>query len=236
MKRYKRILLKLSGEALMGKEGYGLDPDTLAYIAAEIKTVKGYGVQVALVVGGGNIMRGVKAEKQGIDRVTGDHMGMIATVINALGLQASLENAGISARVQSAIRMDGVVEPYARQEAVSHLEQGRIVIFAGGTGNPYFTTDTAAALRAIEIGADVMCKATKVDGIYDKDPVVHKDALFFPEVTYMDAIEKNLGVMDLTAITLCRDNNMPIIVFNINGKENMKKAALGEPIGTIVRR
>ncbi len=236
MKQYKRILLKLSGEALMGKEGYGLDPDTLAFVASEIKAVKDCDVQVALVVGGGNIMRGVKAQKQGIDRVTGDHMGMIATVINALGLRASLENAGLSARVQSAVRMDGVAEPYVRQDAVSHLEQGRIVIFAGGTGNPYFTTDTAAALRAVEIGADVMCKATKVDGIYDKDPVVHEDALFYPEVTYKEAIEKNLGVMDLTAITLCRDNNMPIIVFNMNVQNNMKKAVLGEPVGTIVRR
>ncbi|MBA4391164.1 MAG: UMP kinase [Syntrophus sp. (in: bacteria)] len=233
---YKRILLKLSGEALMGKEGYGLDPDTLAYVASEIRNVKECGVQIALVVGGGNIMRGVKAEKQGIDRVTGDYMGMIATVINALGLQAALENIGLPARVQSAIRMDGVAEPYITRKAIKHLEQGRIVIFAGGTGNPYFTTDTAAALRAVEIGADVMCKATKVDGIYDKDPVIHKDAVFFREVTYTDAITGNLGVMDLTAITLCRDNRMPIIVFNISGKDNMKNAVLGEPIGTIVRR
>jgi uridylate kinase len=233
---YKRILLKLSGEALMGKEGYGLDPETLAYVASEIKKVKECGVQIALVVGGGNIMRGVKAEKQGIDRVTGDYMGMIATVINALGLQAALENVDLPARVQSAIRMDGVTEPYITRRAIKHLEEGWIVIFAGGTGNPYFTTDTAAALRAVEIGADVMCKATKVDGIYDKDPVIHKDAVFFREVTYTDAIIRNLGVMDLTAITLCKDNGMPIIVFNISGKDNMKKAVLGEPIGTIVRR
>jgi uridylate kinase len=232
---YKRILLKLSGEALMGGQGHGLDPDTLAAVASEIKGVAELGTQIAIVVGGGNIMRGVKAEKQGIDRVTGDHMGMIATVINALGLQASLENAGLSARVQSAVRMDGIAEPYIRRKAMEHLSSGRIVIFAGGTGNPYFTTDTAAALRAVEINADVMCKATKVDGIYDKDPEIHKDATFLKEVTYMEAVNKNLGVMDLTAITLCRDHKLPIIVFNIKGN-NMKKAVMGEPIGTIVRR
>jgi uridylate kinase len=232
---YKRILLKLSGEALQGGQGYGLDPDTLAAVASEIKGVAELGTEIAIVVGGGNIMRGVKAEKQGIDRVTGDHMGMIATVINALGLQAALENAGLSARVQTAVRMDGVAEPYIRQRAIKHLGRGRIVIFAGGTGNPYFTTDTAAALRAVEINADVMCKATKVDGIFDKDPEIHKDAIFLREVTYMEAINKNLGVMDLTAITLCRDHKLPIIVFNIKG-DNMKKAVMGEPIGTIVRR
>jgi len=232
---YKRILLKLSGEALMGTQGYGLDPDTLAAVAAQIKSVADLGVQIGLVVGGGNIMRGVKAEKQGIDRVTGDHMGMIATVINALGLRAALESAGLSATVQSAVGIEGIVEPYMTQKAVRHLARGRVVIFAGGTGNPFFTTDTAAALRAIEIRADVMCKATKVDGIFDKDPEVHKDAVFLPEVTYMEAISKNLGVMDLTAITLCRDHELPIIVFNIKG-DHMKKAVTGEPVGTIVRR
>ncbi len=220
----------------MGKARYGLDPDTLAYVASEIKAVKDCGVRVALVVGGGNIMRGVKAQKQGIDRVKGDQMGMIATVINALGLQASLANSGLPARVLSAVRMDGVVELYTRDEAVNYLKQGEIVIFAGGTGNPFFTTDTAAALRAVEIGADVMCKATKVDGIYDKDPAMHQDAVFFPEITYQDAIEKNLGVMDMTALALCRDNSMPILVFNMNVHDNMKKAVLGEPVGTVVRR
>ncbi len=232
---YRRILLKLSGEALMGTQGYGLDPDTLAAVAAQIKSVADLGVQIGLVVGGGNIMRGVKAQKQGIDRVTGDHMGMIATVINALGLRAALESAGLSVTVQSAVGIAGIVEPYMTQEAVRHLSEGRVVIFAGGTGNPFFTTDTAAALRAIEIRADVMCKATKVDGIFDKDPEVHKDAVFLPEVTYMEAISKNLGVMDLTAITLCRDHQLPIIVFNIKG-DDMKKAVTGEPVGTIVRR
>lgn len=219
----------------MGAQGYGLDPDTLAEVASQIKEIAEAGTEIAIVVGGGNIMRGVKAEKQGIDRVTGDQMGMIATVINALGLQASLENAGVPARVLSAVRMDGVAEPYVRQRAMKHLALGRVVIFAGGTGNPYFTTDTAAALRAVEIKADVMCKATKVDGIYDKDPVVHKDAVFLPEVTYMDALHKNLGVMDMTAITLCRDQKLPIIVCNIKGN-NMKRAVSGEPVGTIVRR
>lgn len=232
---YKRILLKLSGEALQGAAGYGLDPDTLMDVASQIRGVMDLGVELALVVGGGNIMRGVKAEKQGIDRVTGDYMGMIATVINALGLRAALEKAGMAARVQSAIRMEGVVEPYVRAVAVKHLSKGRIVIFAGGTGNPFFTTDTAAALRAVEIHAELMCKATKVDGIYDKDPKVHKDARFLPEVTYQEAIDKNLGVMDLTAMTLCRDHKLPIMVFNIMG-DNMKKALMGEPVGTIVRR
>lgn len=219
----------------MGSEGYGLDPSTVAAVASQVKDVHDLGTEVAIVVGGGNIMRGVKAEKQGIDRVTGDFMGMIATVINALGLQAALEHQGVPARVQSAITMEGAVEPYARRAAVEHLTGGKVVIFAGGTGNPYFTTDTAAALRAIEIGADVMCKATKVDGIFDKDPALYKDAIFLPEVTYMEAISKSLGVMDLTAVTLCRDNKLPIMVFNIMGG-NMKKAVQGEPIGTIVRR
>ena len=232
---YKRILLKLSGEALQGAEGYGLDPDTLTDVASQIRDVADLGCEIALVVGGGNIMRGVKAEKQGIDRVTGDYMGMIATVINALGLRASLEKLGVAARVQSAIRMEGVVEPYVRGVALKHLSRGRIVIFAGGTGNPFFTTDTAAALRAIEIHAELMCKATKVDGIFDKDPKVHGDAKFLREVTYQEAIDKNLGVMDLTAITLCRDHKLPIMVFNIEGG-NMKKALMGEPVGTIVRR
>jgi uridylate kinase len=232
---YKRILLKLSGEALQGAQSYGLDPNALADVASQIKDVLGLGCEIALVVGGGNIMRGVKAERQGIDRVTGDYMGMIATVINALGLRESLEKLGVAARVQSAIRMDGVVEPYIRAVALKHLSRGRIVIFAGGTGNPFFTTDTAAALRAIEIHAEIMCKATKVDGIFDKDPEIHKDAKFLAEVTYQEAIDKNLGVMDLTALTLCRDHKLPIMVFNIRG-DNMKKALMGEPIGTIVRR
>jgi uridylate kinase len=232
---YKRILLKLSGEALQGAQGYGLDPDTLMEVASQIKDVLDLGCEIALVVGGGNIMRGVKAEKQGIDRVTGDYMGMIATVINALGLRASLEKLGVAARVQSAIRMEGVVEPYVRAVALKHLGRGRIVIFAGGTGNPFFTTDTAAALRAVEIHAELMCKATKVDGIFDKDPKIHKDAKFLREVTYQEALDKNLGVMDLTALTLCRDHKLPIMVFNIRG-DNMKKALMGEPIGTIVRR
>lgn len=219
----------------MGTKGHGLDPDTLSAVASEIRGIKDLGCEIAVVVGAGNIMRGVKAETQGIDRVTGDYMGMIATVINALALQAAFENAGMPSLVQSAIRMEGIAEPYVRRKAISHLALGQIVIFAGGTGNPYFTTDTAAALRAVEIKADVMCKATKVDGIFDKDPEIHKDAVFLPEVTYMEAIDKNLGVMDVTAITLCRNHKLPIIVFNIRG-ENMKKAVMGEPVGTIVRR
>jgi uridylate kinase len=233
---FKRILLKLSGEALMGGEGYGIDPATVESVCRQIQEVKKLGVQIAVVVGGGNIFRGMKAEKQGIDRVTADYMGMLATLLNALTLQERLEKIGISVCVQSAINIEKVAEPYSRREAIQELSAEKIVIFACGTGNPYFTTDTAAALRAVEIGADALLKATKVDGVYDRDPAIHKDALFFPNITYMDVINKNLGVMDLTAITLCMENNLPIIVFNLRGKDNMKKVAQGKRIGTIVRR
>lgn len=220
----------------MGGEGYGIDPATVESVCRQIQEVKKLGVQIAIVVGGGNIFRGMKAEKQGIDRVTADYMGMLATLLNALTLQERLEKIGISVCVQSAINIEKVAEPYSRREAIQELSAEKIVIFACGTGNPYFTTDTAAALRAVEIGADALLKATKVDGVYDRDPAIHKDALFFPNITYMDVINKNLGVMDLTAITLCMENNLPIIVFNLRGKDNMKKVAQGKRIGTIVRR
>jgi uridylate kinase len=231
---YKRILLKLSGESLMGKEGYGIDPDIMKAIAEQVKSVKELGVDVAVVIGAGNIYRGIRASKQGIDRATGDYMGMIATVMNCLALQDSLEKLGISTRVQTAIPMEGVAEPYIRRRAIHHLEKGRIVIFAGGTGNPFFTTDTAAALRAMEIGAEVIFKATRVDGVYDKDPEKHDDAMLFREITYGEVLSRDLKVMDATAIALCRENDMPIIVFNLNKKDNIKRAVLGEPVGTIV--
>ncbi|MCX5799335.1 MAG: UMP kinase [Proteobacteria bacterium] len=233
---YKRVLLKLSGEALMGKEGYGIDPDTVSDVVSQIKDVKELGVELAIVVGGGNIYRGIRAEKQGIDRVTGDYMGMIATVMNALTLQDTLEKLGLPSRVQTALQIEKVAEPYIRRKALEHLEKGRIVIFACGTGNPYFTTDTAAALRAMEIEADVIFKATRVEGVYDKDPEMYKDATFFQEISYIDVLDKGLKVMDATAISLCMENNLPIVVFNIRGKDNMKRVVLGEHIGTIVRR
>jgi uridylate kinase len=233
---YKRILLKLSGEALMGNEGHGIDPHTVEDVCRQIKEVSNLGVQIAVVVGGGNIFRGMKAEKQGIDRVTADYMGMVATLLNALTLQESFEKQGIPVTVQSALNIEKVAEPFVRREAIAHLDAGKVVVFACGTGSPYFTTDTAAALRALEIGAGAILKATKVDGVYDKDPEIHKDALFFPNITYIDVINKNLGVMDLTAITLCMENNLPIIVFNLRGKDNMKKVVQGKRVGTIVRR
>jgi uridylate kinase len=229
---YRRILLKLSGEALMGKEGYGIDPDTMAGVAREVVDVRSQGVDVAIVVGGGNIYRGMRAEKQGIDRATGDYMGMIATVMNCLALQDNLEKLGLPVRVQTALPMGPVAETFDRKGAIRHLEKGRIVVFAGGTGNPFFTTDTAAALRAVEIGAEALLKATKVDGVYDKDPVVHKDAVFFPEITYTDVLQRDLRVMDATAVALCKENGLPVIVFNVNEKGNMKRAVLGEPVGT----
>jgi uridylate kinase len=232
---YKRILLKLSGEALMGKEGYGIDPETLDGVAAQVKSVKETGVDIAIVVGGGNIYRGMRAEKQGIERVTGDYMGMLATLMNCLALENNLEKLGVPTRVQTALEMKAVAEPYIRKRAIRHMEKGRIVIFAGGTGNPFFTTDTAAALRAMEIGADVILKATKVKGVYDKDPEIHEDAVFFAEITYQDVLARNLKVMDAAAISLCMDNRVPIIVFNLREKDNMRKAVLGEPVGTIVR-
>jgi uridylate kinase len=232
---YKRVLLKLSGEALMGKEGYGIDPDIMREIAEQVRDVKETGVEIAIVIGGGNIYRGMRAERQGIDRATGDYMGMIATVMNCLAFQANLERLSVRTRIQTAIQMAAIAEPYIRRRAIRHLEKGRLVIFAAGTGNPFFTTDTAAALRAMEIGADVILKGTRVDGVYDKDPEAHKDAVFIPEITYMDVLERNLKVMDATAITLCKENGLPIIVFNLRNRTNMKKAVLGETVGTIVR-
>ena len=232
---YKRILLKLSGEALMGKEGYGIDPGTMNGIAEEIKGVKETGIDTAIVVGGGNIYRGMRAEQQGMDRTTGDYIGMMATVMNSLALQENLERLGMAVRVQTALQMAAIAEPYVRRRAIRHMEEGRIVIFAGGTGNPFFTTDTAAALRATEINADVILKATRVDGVYDRDPESHRDAVFFPEISYMEVLSRGLRVMDATAISLCMEHRLPIIVFNLREKGNTKRAALGEPVGTIVR-
>lgn len=225
----------MSGEALMGKEGYGIDPETLGEIADEIRGVRETGVELAVVIGGGNIYRGMRAEGQGIDRVTGDYMGIIATVMNSLALQARLEKLDVPVRVQSALVIGPVAEPYVRRTALRHLREGRIVIFAGGTGNPFFTTDTAAALRAVEIDAEVMLKATKVNGVYDRDPEKHGDAVFFPEITYMEALRRNLAVMDATAISLCMQNSLPVIVFNLRQRGNMRRVVLGEPTGTIVR-
>ncbi len=233
--RYKRILLKLSGEALVGDGEYGISPEIIDSIAGEIKDVRDLGVEVAIVIGGGNIFRGVAASSKGMDRASADYMGMLATVINALALQDALEKRGVFTRVQSAIEMHEVAEPYIKRRATRHLEKGRVVIFAAGTGNPYFTTDTAAALRAMEIGAEVILKATKVDGIYDADPVKVKGAKKFDELTYIDVLNRELKVMDSTAISLCMDNKLPIIVFNLKKKGNVKKVVMGEKVGSLVR-
>ncbi len=232
---YKRILLKLSGEALMGSQGFGVDPLTAGKIAEEVKEVHGLGSEIAMVIGGGNIFRGLSATAQGMERVSGDLMGMLATVINAIALQDALEKIGVYTRVVSAIEMREVAEPFIRRRAIRHLEKGRIVIFAAGTGNPYFSTDTAAALRAMEIKADVILKATKVDGIYDADPVKVKTATMFHEIKYLEVIRRGLQVMDTTAISLCMDNQMPIIVFNLFEPGNIKRVILGEHVGTVVR-
>jgi len=232
---YKRVLLKLSGEALMGSQGYGVDPAVAARVAEEIKEVHGLGVELAIVIGGGNIFRGLSATAQGMDRVSGDLMGMLATVINAIALQDALEKISIYTRVVSAIEMREVAEPYIRRRAIRHLEKQRVVIFAAGTGNPYFSTDTAAALRAMEIKAEVILKATKVDGIYDADPVKVKTATMFTEIRYIDVLRKQLSVMDTTAISLCMDNSLPIVVFNLLHAGNIKRVLLGEKIGTIVK-
>lgn len=233
--RYKRILLKLSGESLMGNKGYGIDAGTVDFMAREIKEVVALGVQLSIVIGGGNIFRGVQASLEGMERASADYMGMLATVINALALQNALEKYKIPTRVQSAIEMRELAEPYIRRKAVRHLEKGRVVIFAAGTGNPYFTTDTAAALRAMEIGAEVILKATKVDGVYSADPVKDPRARKYKELTYMEVLQKGLGVMDSTAVTLCMDNNLPIVVFNLRGKGNIRKAIEGKTVGTLVR-
>ena len=231
---YKRILLKLSGESLLGKQSFGIDPDVANFIAEEIKDVSDLKVQIGIVVGGGNIFRGLEAGSKGIDRTSADYMGMLATVINSLALQSALEAHGIPTRVQSAIEMQEIAEPFIQRRAIRHLEKGRIVIFAGGTGNPYFTTDTAASLRAMEIKADVIMKATKVDGVYDSDPIKNKSAKMFKNISYIDVLTKNLKVMDATAISLCRDNLLPIIVFNLQKKGNIRDVICGKKIGTYV--
>jgi len=232
--RYGRILLKLSGEALGGQTGVSISAEAVQDMARQIKEVRELGVQVVVVVGGGNIFRGLKGSERGIERATGDHMGMLATVINALALQDALEKIGVATRVQSAITMAQVAEPFIRRRAVRHLEKGRVVIFGGGTGNPYFSTDTAAALRANEIGAEVILKATKVDGIYDSDPKTNAKAKRFAQITYLDALQRQLKVMDSTAFSLCMDNKMPIIVFDLFRPHNLKRVVLGDKVGTLV--
>ncbi len=234
--KYRRILLKLSGEAFAGDRGYGIDPAFLEYISEEIGEVYDLGVQIAVVIGGGNIFRGFEGENIGIDRATADYMGMLATVINALALQSALErHRGIPTRVLSAIEMRQVAEPYIRRRAVRHLEKGRVVIFAGGTGNPFFSTDTAAALRAAEIEAEVLLKATKVGGVYDRDPERFPDAALIKEISYLEVINRGIKVMDHTALTMCRENGIPIIVFNIKEKGNLKSVVVGKDIGSVVR-
>lgn len=232
---FTRVLLKLSGESLAGDQGYGIDPNTINAIAKEISEVVAQGVQLALVIGGGNIFRGLAASSKGMDRASADYMGMLATVINSLAMQDALEKQGVSTRVQSAIAMQAVAEPYIRRRAMRHLEKGRVVIFGAGTGNPYFTTDTAASLRAMEINAQVILKGTKVDGVYSADPKKDPDAVKLPEITYIDVLKKGLQVMDATAISLCMDNKLPIIVFDLTVEGNIKKVISGEAIGTIVQ-
>jgi uridylate kinase len=233
--QYKRILLKLSGEALMGSQRYGIDTKVVMQYAAEIKTLIEKGIEVAIVIGGGNIYRGIEATATGIDRVQGDYMGMLATVINSMALQSGIEKMGVDTRLLTAFEIKQIAEPFIKRRAVRHLEKGRVVIFGAGTGNPYFTTDTAAALRATEIGADVILKGTRVDGIYDSDPEKNPTAKKFTELTYADAISKKLNVMDMTAFTLCQENNIPIIVFDMNNPGNLMKVVSGEPIGTLVK-
>ncbi len=231
---YKRVLLKLSGEALMGEQEFGISSDVIASYARQIKEIADLGVEVSVVIGGGNIFRGLSGATQGVDRVTGDHMGMLATVINSLALQNSIEKLGVQTRVLTAIEMPKIAEPFIKRRAQRHLEKGRVVIFGAGTGNPYFTTDTAAALRAIEMNTEVVLKSTKVDGIYDKDPVKYSDAVKYETVTYTEVLNKNLKVMDATAISLCRENRLPIIVFDSLTEGNIKKVIMGEKIGTTV--
>ncbi|MBI3476899.1 MAG: UMP kinase [Acidobacteria bacterium] len=231
---FKRILLKISGEALAARQGFGVDTARIHEVAAELADVHSLGIQIAIVVGGGNFFRGVADQAKDMDRVSADHMGMLATVINALALQDALEKQNVYTRVMSAIEMNQVAEPFIRRRAMRHLEKGRVVIFAGGTGNPYFSTDTAASLRAMEIKAEVIIKATKVDGIYDADPMIVKDATKFEHITYMDVLKKGLKVMDSTAISLCKDNNLPIVIFNLNQHGNIRKVVLGEKIGSMV--
>jgi len=234
MAAYKRILLKLSGEALAGAATFGIDADRVRSLGREIADVAAEGIQIGVVVGGGNIFRGIAAAARNMDRVTGDHMGMLATVINSLALSDALEQMGIPTRVMSAIEMHQVAEPYIRRRAIRHLDKGRIVIFAAGTSNPFFSTDTAATLRALEIKAEVIAKATRVDGVYDKDPLKHPDAVRYPEITYTEVLSRGLAVMDATSIAMCRDNKLPILVFNLNTVGNIMRMSMGEPIGTVI--
>jgi uridylate kinase len=231
---FKRILLKISGEALMGSDGYGINTEAVESICGQIREVKDLGVEIALVVGGGNIFRGLNASERGMDRVTADNMGMLATVINSLAMMDTLEQMGIFTRVMSAVKIEAFAEPYIRRRAVRHMEKGRLVILAAGTGNPYFSTDTAASLRAMEVGADIMIKATKVDGVYSADPVTHADAEFFPRLKYMELLTRELGVMDATAVSLLKDNKIPVLVININKPGNLRRAILGEEVGTLI--
>jgi len=232
--RFQRVLLKLSGEALMGNQGFGVDPAMASRIAEEIAEIHALGVEIAATVGGGNIVRGISVSAAGMDRVSGDYMGMLATVINALALQNALEKIGVFTRVQSAIEMKEVAEPFIRRRAIRHLEKGRVVIFAAGTGNPYFSTDTAAALRAMEIGAEAILKATKVDGIFDSDPLLNPSAKLFEKLTYLEVLEKGLRVMDTTAVSLCMENKLPIVVFNLLRRGNIKEVVLGAKVGSVV--
>lgn len=231
---YKRVLLKLSGESLMGEQNFGLDTNALLNYAKAIKNARSLGTEIAIVIGGGNIYRGMNEAKSGIERAQGDYMGMLATIINGMGLQAAIEKQGIETRLMSNIRMDEVAEPYIRRRAIRHLSKGRIVIFGGGTGNPYFTTDTAGVLKSLEIGADVILKGTRVDGIYDKDPQLYSDARRYNELRFDDVLERHLDIMDQTAFTLCKENKMPLIVFNMNIEDNLKRLLQGEKIGTLV--
>ena len=231
---YKRVLLKISGEALMGTQSYGIQPDILHLVASEIAETANMGVEVAVVVGGGNIFRGVSESARGMDRASADYVGMLATVMNAVSLQEAIEKRGVVTRVQSAIPISQLAEPYIRRRAMRHLEKGRVVIFGAGTGNPFFTTDTAAALRAMEIGADILLKATRVDGVYDKDPCKHPDAKRYHQVTFTDALRQDLGVMDATAFALCRDNEMGIVVFDMTTRGNIQRVVCGEPVGTTI--
>lgn len=232
---YKRILLKLSGESLMGQQHYGIDAAALRSFAEDVKEAHDLGVQIGIVFGGGNIYRGMQAEQMGIDKVSGDHMGMLATVINCIAFQNALELQGVPTRLQTAIQMEQIAEGFIRRRAMRHLEKGRVVVFGAGTGNPYFTTDTAAVLRAVEIEADVVIKGTRVDGVYDKDPEKHADAQRFSEISYKETLERNLRVMDMTAITMASENSKPILVFNMNQRGNLRRLLLGEPVATIVR-
>mgnify|MGYP000287636818 CR=1 FL=1 len=234
--RFKRVLLKLSGEALAGEKSFGIEPHVIERIAREVRDVHSLGVEIALVIGGGNIFRGIAGTAAGMDRTNSDYMGMLATVINSLALQDSLEKLNVYTRVMSAISMSQLCEPYIRRRAMRHLEKGRVVIFAAGTGNPYFTTDTAASLRAMEVEADIIMKATKVDGVYDKDPETNEDAVMYKSLEYIDVLKNNLKVMDSTSISLCMDHNLPILVFNLNVPGNFKRVVMGEDLGTFVRR